>query len=53
VARDAVERTLLDLRAELGLSFVLVTHDEEQAARLADMTLHLRDGRLVGEGAAR
>ena len=35
-ARDAVERTLLGLRERLGVSFVLVTHDSEQAARMAD-----------------
>ena len=40
-ARDAVERTLLDLRRRLSLSYVLVTHDEAQAERLADTVLHL------------
>jgi putative ABC transport system ATP-binding protein len=40
-ARDAVERTLLDLRERLSLSYVLVTHDEAQAQRLADTVLHL------------
>jgi putative ABC transport system ATP-binding protein len=46
-ARDAVEATLLDLRARLGLSYVLVTHDEAQAARLADTILRLHEGRLA------
>src|SRR5206468_10449767 len=40
-ARDAVERALLDLRGRLSLSFVLVTHDHDQAARLADRVLEL------------
>jgi ABC-type sulfate/molybdate transport systems ATPase subunit len=40
-ARDAVERTLLHLRAELDLSYVLVTHDLAQAGRLADWVLRL------------
>ncbi|HLM50135.1 MAG TPA: ATP-binding cassette domain-containing protein [Solirubrobacteraceae bacterium] len=40
-ARGAVERTLTDLRTRLGLSVVLVTHDEAQAARLADHRLTL------------
>jgi putative ABC transport system ATP-binding protein len=45
-AKAAVERTLLDLRARLSLSFVLVTHERAQAERLADRTLWLEDGRL-------
>jgi putative ABC transport system ATP-binding protein len=40
-ARDSVERTLLDLRERLSLSYVLVTHDHSQAARLADEVLEL------------
>jgi putative ABC transport system ATP-binding protein len=40
-ARDAIERTLLDLRERLSLSFVLVTHDHDQAARLADRVIEL------------
>ena len=40
-ARDEVERTLLELRERLSLSYVLVTHDHDQAARLADEVLTL------------
>src|SRR3954468_10365183 len=40
-ARDAVERTLLDLRERLSLSYVLVTHDHAQAGRLADHVIAL------------
>jgi putative ABC transport system ATP-binding protein len=54
VARDAVEATLLRLREELDLSYVLVTHDLDQAARLADWVLRLElGGRAVGHGATR
>ena len=52
-ARDAVERTLLHLRSELDLSYVLVTHDLAQAERLADWVLRLElGGTAVGKGEA-
>ena len=37
----AIESTLRDLRDRLALSFVLVTHDLDQAARLTDRVLVL------------
>ncbi len=40
-ARDAIEATLRRLRAELDISFVLVTHDPEQARRLTDRAIQL------------
>ena len=40
-ARDAVESTLRDLRQRLGISIVLVTHDLDQARRLADWVVRL------------
>ena len=46
-ARDAVERTLLELRERLGVSWVLVTHDSEQAERMADWVLRLSQGGSV------
>jgi putative ABC transport system ATP-binding protein len=52
VARDAVESTLVHLRQRLQVSTVLVTHDLEQARRLADFVVRLEGGRLVGAGAA-
>src|SRR6185436_6177921 len=52
-ARDAVERALLGLRERLGISYVWVTHDLEQAARMSDWMLTLaKGGTVVGNGAA-
>src|SRR5437764_8785314 len=52
-SRDAVERTLLRLRSELELSYVLVTHDLAQAERLADWVLRLElGGTAAGKGEA-
>jgi putative ABC transport system ATP-binding protein len=49
-ARDAVEATLAELRRELDVSFVLVSHDPEQARRLADWALRLEGGRVAATG---
>jgi phosphate transport system ATP-binding protein len=47
-ARDSVERTLLELRERLGVSWVLVTHDGDQAARMAEHVLTLtQDGTVA------
>jgi putative ABC transport system ATP-binding protein len=48
--RDAVERTLAELRREIDISIVLVSHDPEQARRLGDWVLRLEKGRLVEAG---
>jgi ABC-type sulfate/molybdate transport systems ATPase subunit len=45
-ARDAVERTLLDLRRRLSVALIIVTHDEHQAARLSDRILRLERGNI-------
>ena len=52
-ARDAIERTLADLRHRLGISYVLVTHDLSQARRLADWVVRLDEGHVAAEGPAR
>jgi putative ABC transport system ATP-binding protein len=46
-SRDAVERTLRDLRAGRDLSLILVTHDRAQAERLADRVVRLEAGRAM------
>ena len=46
-ARAGVERTLAELGDRLEVSTVVVTHDREQARRVATRTVELRDGRVV------
>ena len=50
VARDKIEAALAELRRELEISVVLVSHDPEQARRLSDWVLRLEAGRLAGCG---
>jgi len=49
-ARDAIEATLAELRRELEISVVLVSHDPEQARRLADWVVRVEDGRAIAAG---
>jgi putative ABC transport system ATP-binding protein len=51
-ARDAVEATLKGLRAQTSISLVLVTHDTEQARRLADYVVRIESGAVVEQGPA-
>jgi putative ABC transport system ATP-binding protein len=49
-ARDAVETTLRGLRAQTAISTVVVTHDMEQARRLADYIVRIEGGRVSAQG---
>jgi putative ABC transport system ATP-binding protein len=49
-ARDAIEATLAELRRELRISLVIVSHDPEQARRLGEWVLRIEDGRAVSAG---
>jgi putative ABC transport system ATP-binding protein len=49
-ARDAIEATLAELRRELDISLIVVSHDPEQARRLAERALRLQAGRVVACG---
>jgi putative ABC transport system ATP-binding protein len=49
-ARDAIEATLAQLRRELEISLIVVSHDPEQARRLADRALRLKAGRVAACG---
>jgi putative ABC transport system ATP-binding protein len=49
-ARGAVEATLLHLRDRVKVSTILVTHDLDQARRMADWVVRLDEGRAVAQG---
>jgi putative ABC transport system ATP-binding protein len=49
-ARDTIEAALAELRRELEISTVLVSHDPGQARRLGDWVLRLEGGRLAACG---
>jgi ABC-type methionine transport system ATPase subunit len=49
-ARDAVEGTLWRLRERTAISIVLVTHDVEQARRLAEYVVRIDAGRVSAQG---
>jgi ABC-type sulfate/molybdate transport systems ATPase subunit len=49
-ARDAVEGTLRGLRARTSISIVVVTHDMEQARRLAEYVVRIESGRMTAQG---
>jgi putative ABC transport system ATP-binding protein len=51
VARDAIEATLLRLRGELDIALIVVSHDPEQARRLAERAVRLEAGRVAACGA--
>jgi putative ABC transport system ATP-binding protein len=49
-ARDAIEATFAELRRELDISLVIVSHDPEQARRLGDWVVRMEGGRAVAAG---
>ena len=48
--RDAIEATLAQLRGELDISLVVVSHDPVQARRLSDWVVRMDGGRTVAAG---
>jgi putative ABC transport system ATP-binding protein len=51
-ASRRIEETVLQLRETLGLAVLWVTHDVEQARRVASRVYLLVEGRIVDEGSA-
>ncbi|TDX01313.1 ABC transporter ATP-binding protein [Dinghuibacter silviterrae] len=53
VLRARLQGFLLDIHRTEGLTTLLVTHDRQEAARLADTVVSMADGRVTGQGAPR
>jgi osmoprotectant transport system ATP-binding protein len=53
VTRDDLQGALLAIQAATAKTILLVTHDIDEAIRLADQIAVLRDGRLVQQGTPR
>ncbi|WP_375691327.1 ABC transporter ATP-binding protein [Pseudooceanicola sp. LIPI14-2-Ac024] len=49
--RDGIRDETLDLLKEAGTAVLLVTHEPEEAMRMADEIALMRDGRIVQQGA--
>jgi putative spermidine/putrescine transport system ATP-binding protein len=48
--RTQVQLELKDLHRRLGLTFIYVTHDQEEALSMSDRIAVLRDGRVIQHG---
>jgi spermidine/putrescine transport system ATP-binding protein len=51
--RRDMQLELQSLQHEVGITFVLVTHDQEEALSMSDTICVMRDGRIVQEGSPR
>jgi phospholipid/cholesterol/gamma-HCH transport system ATP-binding protein len=50
ITADALDELILQLKALLGLTIVLVTHDMDSLWRVADHVALLGEGRMIGSG---
>lgn len=50
LSSDAIDELILDLRASLGLTIIMVTHDMDSLWRVADRVVLLGNGRVLGDG---
>ncbi|ATQ42533.1 ABC transporter ATP-binding protein [Caulobacter mirabilis] len=48
--REETQFELMDLQIELGVTFLIVTHDQEEAMVMADRIAVMREGRIVQIG---
>lgn len=51
--RKQMQRELKALQRKLGITFVFVTHDQEEALTLSDRIVVMRDGRIEQDGTPR
>ena len=51
--RGEMQFELQNLQRELGITFILVTHDQEEALSMSDRVCIMRDGRIVQTGSPR
>jgi ABC-type Fe3+/spermidine/putrescine transport system ATPase subunit len=51
--RREMQMELQTLQREVGITFVLVTHDQEEALSMSDTISIMRDGRVVQTGSPR
>jgi putative ABC transport system ATP-binding protein len=49
-ARQEVEATLQSVLEKRRVTYLLVSHDQEQVQRMTDRVLHLKEGRLIADG---
>lgn len=47
ITRDSLQETLKELQRELGKTVVFVTHDMDEALKLADRIVIMQDGKVV------
>ena len=47
ITRDSLQETLKELRRELGKTVIFVTHDMDEALKLADRIVIMQDGKVV------
>lgn len=48
--REQIQQLLVDLQKKLGITFIFVTHDREEALRLSDKIAIMRDGKIEQYG---
>jgi phospholipid/cholesterol/gamma-HCH transport system ATP-binding protein len=50
VSRAALDQLILDLKRQLGMTIVMVTHEVSSILRIADKIIFLQDGKIIFEG---